>query len=78
MTDQNVDKYIENNRRNENDSNDNDMNSAAIIVSPTIGIAVDAENMSSTSSFEAREREITEQVKRQVKIITILFYYNCG
>lgn len=69
MTDQNIDRNVENSLRNENDSKDSNINSDAIAVSQTIDMAVNGENISSTSSFEAREREITEQVKRQVKIL---------
>jgi len=75
-TAQKLDKDDKNNQQVEKDA----VNSAAIAIPTTVAMTtVVAESISSASLFEERERQITEQVKRQVRNILYLFcaYSSC-
>lgn len=71
--DQKSDKGDKNNQQIEKDN----INSAAIAVPTTVvTTTVVTASMTSASLFEERERQITEQVKRQVRNSHYLLYAN--
>lgn len=63
MTNQKPDEKNENCHQNENNNNDN----SESVIEEIFNSAVATVDDTSTSSFKARERQITEQVKRQVR-----------